>query len=212
MARKLNPMELWQSWYTLSRFEEPYWDCNQLVAGVDEVGRGPLAGPVVAAAVILNPSVPLLGIRDSKLLTPRQRAGLFPEILYHALGIGVGMVGPRTIERVNILEASRQAMQQALAALPRVPDVVLTDAMMVRGVWEVKSVIHGDRLSVSIGAASIVAKVIRDRYMDALDGIYPGYGFSQHRGYPTLQHRAVLAQRGPTPCHRATFRWEYARE
>ncbi len=209
MPRKHTPMALWQLWQTLSQIEQSHWDRQRLVAGVDEVGRGPLAGPVVAAAVILDPSSPILGVHDSKLLSAHQRASLYPEILSRALSVGVGMVGPRTIERINILEASRQAMQRALSALSVVPDVVLTDAMRVHGDWRVEALVHGDRLSVSIGAASIVAKVIRDRYMDALDATYPDYGFSQHKGYPTLQHRAILAQMGPTPCHRATFHWEY---
>ncbi len=189
----------------LSRFERPHWAHHRVVAGVDEVGRGPLAGPVVAAAVILDPSRPVLGVQDSKLLTTHQRSRLYPVIVDQALSVGVGMVGPRTIERVNILEASRLAMHRALKALSLMPDAVLTDAMTLGGQWSEESLVHGDRLSVSIGAASIIAKVIRDRYMQLLSAIYPEYGFSQHKGYPTAQHRAILAQLGPTPCHRSTF-------
>lgn len=197
-----------QMWGTLSRIEEAHWLHQRLVAGVDEVGRGPLAGPVVAVAVILDPTHPIFGVRDSKLLSARQRDRLYPEILAKALGIGVGMVGPRSIERINILEATRKAMQQALAALHVSPDVVLTDAMRLSGDWHEEPLVHGDRLSVSIGAASIVAKVIRDRYMASMDAIYPGYGFAQHKGYPTAEHRTRLAQLGPTSCHRSTFKWE----
>lgn len=197
-----------QRWETLSRFESPHWLRQRLVAGVDEVGRGPLAGPVVAAAVILDPTHPIFGVRDSKLLSAHQRDRLYPEILAKALAIGVGMVGPRCIERINILEATRKAMQQALRALPFFPDVVLTDAMQLGGDWHEEALVHGDRLSVSIGAASIVAKVIRDRYMESMDVSYPGYGFTQHKGYPTVEHRARLAQLGPTACHRSTFKWE----
>lgn len=195
-------------WYALSRIEETHWIQQRVVAGVDEVGRGPLAGPVVAAAVILDPARPVFGVRDSKLLSARQRERLYPEILATALGIGVGMVGPRSIERINILEATRKAMQQALSALSVLPDVVLTDAMRLGGDWHEVPLVHGDRLSVSIGAASIVAKVIRDRYMESLDAIYPEYGFARHKGYPTAEHRAQLVRLGPTSCHRSTFKWE----
>jgi ribonuclease HII len=197
--------ETW--WEELSRYETPYWVASRLVAGVDEVGRGPLAGPVVAAAVILDPSCPVLGIRDSKALTALARARLYPEILHNAVAVGVGMVGPRTIDRINIYQASKVAMQRAITAMEVTPHVVLSDAMPLQGPYMVQSITHGDAVSVSIGAASIVAKVIRDRYMEALDVVYPGYGFARHKGYPTVLHRKRLRELGPSPCHRRSFHW-----
>ncbi|PSR34614.1 MAG: ribonuclease HII [Sulfobacillus benefaciens] len=206
MARSRVEPEKW--WQTLSHYEAPHWAAGRLVAGVDEVGRGPLAGPVVAAAVILDPSFPVIGIRDSKALTALARARLYPEILQNAVAVGVGMVGPRTIDRINIYQASRVAMQRAIAAMEVMPHVVLSDAMALDGPYLVHSIVHGDAVSVSIGAASIVAKVIRDRYMEALDAYYPGYGFSQHKGYPTALHRKRLRELGPSPCHRRSFHWD----
>ncbi|MHB1953080.1 MAG: ribonuclease HII [Sulfobacillus sp.] len=206
MARR--PADYQALWHELSQLESPYWQAQRLVAGVDEVGRGPLAGPVVAAAVVLNPHKPIWGIKDSKLLTERQRNRLYPEIINGSLSIGVGMVGPRTIERINIYQASKLAMTRSISALGLVPDVVLSDAVPLNGPWIVHAIVHGDALSVSIGAASIVAKVIRDRYMAALDVAYPQYGLAQHKGYPTASHRAMLQLHGPSPCHRRTFRWQ----
>jgi ribonuclease HII len=162
----------------------------------------------VAAAVILDPSSPVQGIRDSKALTALTRARLYPEIVHNAVAVGVGMVGPRTIDRINIYQASRVAMQRAIEAMEVMPQVVLSDAMPLHGPYTVHSIIHGDAVSVSIGAASIVAKIIRDRYMEALDGVYPGYGFSQHKGYPTVLHRKRLRELGPSPCHRRSFHWD----
>jgi len=187
-------------------FETPFWDMGLLVAGTDEVGRGPLAGPVVAAAVLWPPGADLEGLDDSKRLTEARRNRLYPEIVKRALAIGVGAAGPRIIERINILEASRRAMRRALAALPTTPEVVLSDAMELPGQPSyVVALIHGDRRAPSIAAASVVAKVLRDRYMTELARQYPQYGFERHKGYATPEHLAALRQFGPSPAHRQTF-------
>lgn len=193
-------------WSTLTVFEEEYWSQGFLVAGTDEVGRGPLAGPVVAAVVILSPTSHLRGLDDSKRLSESARLRLFGEIYRQALGIGIGGVGPRTIERVNILEASRLAMYRALTHLPRHPDVVLTDAMALpEESCPVVSLVHGDARSASIAAASVVAKVVRDAYMVQLHQTFPHYGFDRHKGYPTRLHKEALQTFGPCPAHRRTF-------
>ncbi len=192
-------------WTVRVEFEMPFWRHHLTVAGVDEVGRGPLAGPVVAAVVVLNPSLPIVGIDDSKRLTAYRREELFAEIVAKALDFGIGMVGPRTIERINILQASRLAMVRAVHHLRQAPDVLLTDAMRIGGYWHELPLIHGDARSVSIGAASIVAKVVRDRYMVNLALQYPSYHFEQNKGYPTLEHRTLLREHGPSPAHRSSF-------
>lgn len=192
-------------WERLTRLESGFWAEGKMVAGVDEAGRGPLAGPVVAAAVILHPDRPVYGVNDSKVLTDRRRRELFVRIVESAVAVGVGMVGPRTIERINILEATRLAMRRALGGLGRVPDVLLSDAVALGGPWHELALVRGDSLSASIGAASIVAKVVRDRYMEELAGQFPDYGFDRHKGYPTRGHRELLARLGATPAHRATF-------
>ncbi|MCY0909072.1 MAG: ribonuclease HII, partial [Sulfobacillus thermotolerans] len=130
---------------------------------------------------------------------------LYHEIVRCAEDVGVGMVGVRTIERINILQASRLAMMRAIGHLRRVPDVLLTDAMRIGGPWQEIPIVHGDALSASIAAASIVAKVVRDRYMEALAEQFPVYGFAQHKGYPTTYHREMLKHYGPSPVHRVTF-------
>lgn len=177
------------------------------VAGVDEVGRGPLAGPVVAAAVILDPARRIVGLRDSKLLTESQRASLTEEIWAKALAVGVGEVDPATIDRVNILEATRLAMHQALIRLSDAPQLVLIDAVRLPGLdVPQRALIKGDRRSASIAAASIVAKVHRDRLMTQWDRDYPRYGFAEHKGYATTDHLAALRRYGPCPLHRRSFR------
>lgn len=197
--------DLRSEWQRLTEMERPFWLLGDRVAGVDEVGRGPLAGPVVAAAVVLKPSAPIFGVDDSKKLTPRQRLRLYHSICELALDVGVGMVGPRTIERVNILRASRLAMERALRQLRQPPGVLLTDAMRIGGPWQEVPLVHGDGISASIAAASIVAKVVRDHYMAVLAEQFPLYGFSQHKGYPTEFHRAMLLAYGPSPVHRLSF-------
>ena len=177
------------------------------VAGVDEVGRGPLAGPVVAAAVILDPAQRITGLRDSKLLTESQRESLAEEIWAKALAVGVGEIDPATIDRVNILEATRLAMRQALIRLSDAPQLVLIDAVRLPGLdVPQRAIIKGDRRSASIAAASIVAKVHRDRLMTEWDRSYPRYGFAEHKGYATTDHLAALRRYGPCPLHRRTFR------
>ncbi|MCY0877955.1 MAG: ribonuclease HII [Firmicutes bacterium] len=194
------------AWDVLTAFEAGFWSQGLVVAGTDEVGRGPLAGPVVAAAVVLPPDARLEGLDDSKRLSPHERDRLFAAIWARAEAIGVGAVGPRTIDRLNILEASRLAMMRALRQLGVRPQVVLTDAMSLPGSpFYAVPLVKGDQRSASIAAASVVAKVLRDRYMVELHRQFPQYGFDRHKGYPTEGHRASLAAWGPSPAHRQSF-------
>lgn len=186
-------------------FEREYWAKGQLVAGVDEVGRGPLAGPVVAAAVVLPEDFDLIDVNDSKQLSPRKRLALYPEILREAVSVGVGVMDNQVIDRINIYEADRQAMRQAVQSLSVVPDALLVDAMNVPVSLPQTELIKGDAKSNSIAAASIVAKVFRDTLMDDYAQIYPQYGFSRNAGYGTAEHLAALREFGPTPIHRLTF-------
>ncbi len=192
-------------WATLTQYERVFWEAGHMVAGVDEVGRGPLAGPVVAAAVVFRTGAQVDGLDDSKRLSERQRQQLMPVILREAQAVAAAFVGPREIERVNIREASRRAMATALLRLGVSPYVVLTDALAIGGPWQEWALLHGDRRSASIAAASVVAKVLRDQYMQELSEQYPEYGFDGHKGYATAAHRAVLEQRGPCEAHRRTF-------
>lgn len=193
-------------WELLTAFETVFAEQGLVVAGTDEVGRGPLAGPVVAAAVILDLSEPIVGLDDSKRLSPTKREALYEVIQERALAIGIGAAGPRTIEHVNIYEASRLAMRRAIRRLALRPDVVLSDAMPLPGApHHTVPIIRGDSRSASIAAASIVAKVVRDRYMDALHEHFPQYGFNRHKGYATRVHREALREWGPTAAHRHTF-------
>ena len=189
------------------RYERAAWRSGlKQVAGVDEAGRGPLAGPVVAAAVILDPDRRIKGLDDSKLLTPARRESLFAEILERARGVGTGIVDPQTIDRVNILEATRLAMLAALRKLSPRPELVLIDALRLPALaLPQKPLVKGDRRSASIAAASIVAKVTRDRLMLEADARFPQYGFARHKGYPTPKHLAALQKHGPCPIHRRTF-------
>ena len=177
------------------------------IAGVDEVGRGPLAGPVVAAAVILPEKGIPAKLLDSKQLSPQQREELYPIILSQALGVGVGTVGPEEIDRVNILQATFQAMIQAIECLPFSPDFLLIDGNQgLRFSVPQKSIPKGDRLSNSIAAASIVAKVTRDRMMDEYHRQYPQYNFAKHKGYGTKEHQQAIKAFGVCDLHRKTFR------
>lgn len=174
------------------------------VAGVDEAGRGCLAGPVVAAAVILGPwRHPR--INDSKKLTPKMREFLHDQIMQHARAVSLGIVSQDEIDRINILEASRLAMKLAVEGLGSEPDALLLDAIRIDHPAPQTALIHGDALSVSIAAASIIAKVTRDRLMPQLDTECPGYGFSLHKGYGTKVHLEALARLGPCKYHRKTF-------
>ncbi len=183
-------------------FQEGY----KLVAGIDEAGRGPLAGPVVAAAVILDPAIMIAGLNDSKKLSPRQRDLLFDLIMEKALAVAVAEVSAGVIDRINILQATRQAMLAAVEQLQPQPDYLLIDGInTIDSSLSQQAVKQGDARSASIAAASIVAKVTRDRQMQEYDQKYPGYGFASHKGYGSAGHLAMLRQYGPCPIHRLSF-------
>lgn len=176
------------------------------VVGLDEAGRGPLAGPVVAAAVVLEPGTRIDGVDDSKLLTPAEREALDAIIRFRAVAVAVGLVDAATIDRVNVLEATRRAMGRALAALDVEPELVLTDFVALDGLkCRQRNLVRGDQRSATVAAASIIAKVARDRMMAEADREYPQYGFGRHKGYPTAEHRAALLAHGPCPLHRRSF-------
>ena len=176
------------------------------IAGVDEAGRGPLAGPVVAAACILSPDRPIPGVNDSKKLSAARREAVYQEIIRQCVSYRVAFVEPDEIDRINILQATIKAMRLAVAGLDQTPDLLLVDAVRLPDVsMPVQAIIKGDALSVSIAAASILAKVSRDRLMDQYETLYPGYGFIRHKGYGTPEHYAAIGQLGITPIHRRTF-------
>jgi ribonuclease HII len=179
----------------------------QLIAGVDEAGRGPLAGPVVAAAVIFPAHGILKGLDDSKKLTPAKREELFGQVRQLAVSVGVGQASVREIDELNIYRAAQLAMERAIGGLKPQPDYLLTDAMPLPklSVIPQKPLIHGDALSASIAAASIIAKVTRDRLMVDLHEKYPAYGFAGHKGYGTEEHMKAIEEKGPCPEHRLTF-------
>ncbi len=178
----------------------------ETTAGIDEAGRGPLAGPVYAAAVILNPEKRIIGLNDSKLLSAIERELLFIEIQQHSLAWAFGRASVEEIDRVNILQATHLAMQRAVAALKIVPDFALVDGnSSPRLPCQVKTIIEGDKIEPAISAASIVAKVLRDQEMRELDKQFPQYGFAQHKGYGTPQHLAALQAYGPVSIHRRSF-------
>lgn len=188
------------------RYEKKAWQAGAtLIAGVDEVGRGSLFGPVVAAAVILNPHYRIRGLRDSKLLLPQRRELLAPRIREHALAWAVAAVDAARIDQINIYHASRLAMLQAVMQLQPAADYLLLDAVRLDCEVAQRAIIHGDALSASIAAASILAKVERDRIMCQWDAVFPEFGLASHKGYSTPQHLAALQQYGPTPLHRQSF-------
>lgn len=177
-----------------------------LYAGVDEAGRGPLAGPVIAAAVILPPDHPIVGLKDSKKLSEKQRETLANAIKQHALSYAIGRAEVTEIDKLNILQATFLAMQRAIAALTLEPTLILVDGNQCPKVKQpVKAIIKGDETEPLISAASILAKVARDQEMLILDQQYPQYGFAQHKGYGTQQHLAALKKFGPSAIHRLTF-------
>lgn len=177
-----------------------------LIAGVDEVGRGSLAGPVVAAAVILDRGCRLRGVKDSKQLTEERRRELFGHIVLSAIAYGFGVVEAEVVDRINVFQATLVAMREAVAALPTVPDALLIDAISLPAVpLRQLSLIHGDARCPSIAAASILAKVYRDEMMRAFDDQFPAYRFHQNKGYGTEEHRRMLGDIGPSPLHRRTF-------
>src|ERR1700733_4437408 len=188
------------------RYEKVAWAAGAaLVAGVDEVGRGALFGPVVAAAVILERGYRIRGLRDSKLLLPERREVLAPRIREHAVAWAVAAVDSARIDQINIYQASRVAMRDAVMRLQPAADHLLVDAVCLDCDLPQKAIIHGDALSASIAAASILAKVERDRMMCEWDAVFPEYGLASHKGYSTPQHLAALLQFGPTPQHRQSF-------
>jgi ribonuclease HII len=188
------------------RYEKVAWASGAvMVAGVDEVGRGSLFGPVVAAAVILERGYRIRGLRDSKLLLPERRELLAPRIREHAVAWSIAAVDAARIDQINIYHASRLAMREAVMRLLPAADHLLIDAMKVDCDVPQKAIIHGDALSVSIAAASILAKVERDRMMCEWDTVFPEYGLASHKGYSTPKHLAALLEYGPTPLHRQSF-------
>lgn len=196
------------SWDERMIHERHCWEQGyRRVAGLDEAGRGPLAGPVVAAVFIIPPNFYCEGLKDSKQLTALQRERYYRELTAGGLEYGVGIIEPGEIDRINIYQASRQAMLRALNNLATAPDFLLVDALVVPDtVIAQQAVIHGDSLSVAIAAASVIAKYTRDQLMIEYDQKYPGYGFAKHKGYPTPEHYRALQQLGPSPIHRHSFR------
>lgn len=198
----------------MNRFEKPTFAYEQkahaegflTVAGVDEAGRGPLCGPVVAAAVILPPDLPDLGINDSKKLSEKKREALFDAICQNALSFGVGQASPEEIDRLNILGATMLAMNRAADSLSLRPDLLLIDGNCSRSIrYPAQTLVKGDSKSLSIAAASILAKVTRDRILYDLAEIYPQYHLEKHKGYPTAEHIALLRRFGPCEIYRKSF-------
>ncbi len=189
----------------LQKYEREY-AAYQYICGIDEVGRGPLAGPVVAGAVILPKDCDILYINDSKKLSEKKREELYDIIMEQAVAVGIGCSTPERIDEINILQATYEAMREAISKLEPVPDLLLNDAVTIPQV-EIRQVpiIKGDAKSISIGAASIVAKVTRDRLMVQYDEIYPEYGFASHKGYGAQAHVDALRRYGPCPIHRRSF-------
>ena len=187
--------------------KELYQQGITLIGGVDEVGRGPLVGPVVAACVILPKDYELEGLNDSKKLSEKKRDKLYDIILRDAISVGVGIVGPENIDEINILEASRLAMKLAIENMEVKPEFVLSDAMKLTNIdIPYKDIIHGDALSLSIAAGSVIAKVTRDRMMYELDKEYPEYEFAKHKGYPTKAHLEKIKEYGVLKNYRFTYK------
>ena len=191
--------------YMLRYEKELYSQGFQAIAGIDEVGRGPLAGPVVAAAVILPPGCKIKGLNDSKKIPKKKHQEIYQAVLDKALAVGIGLIDNEVIDQVNIYEATKLAMKEALSKLSLKPDYLLIDAMKLDIDIPQESIIKGDANSLSIAAASIVAKVTRDKLMADYDKEYPGYDFAQNAGYGTKSHLQGLERKGVTPIHRKTF-------
>lgn len=189
----------------LCRFEKEY-AAFSYVCGIDEAGRGPLAGPVVAGAVVLPKDCRILYINDSKKLSEKRREELFELIPKEAVSVGLGIVSHERIDEINILQATYEAMREAVKQLSCVPDILLNDAVTIPGLsMKQVPIIKGDAKSISIGAASIMAKVTRDHLMEAYDVQFPEYGFAKNKGYGTKQHTDAIKEYGPCPIHRKTF-------
>lgn len=192
-------------------YEDRYPD--MVICGIDEAGRGPLAGPVVAGAVILPKDCQILYLNDSKKLSEKKRELLFDEIREKAVSYGVGVVGPGRIDEINILQATYEAMRQAIEQLKVKPQILLNDAVTIPMVDVTQvPIVKGDAKSVSVAAASILAKVTRDRMMTEYDALFPEYGFGKHKGYGTAAHIQALKDHGPCPIHRKTFIRNFTRE
>ena len=205
MAKKLDP-EAERARLAAMRLYEDKYSEFAYICGIDEAGRGPLAGPVVAGACILPADAEIFYLNDSKKVTEKRREMLYDEITEKAVSWSVGIVSPERIDEINILQATYEAMRQAISGLAVTPDLLLNDAVTIPdvGIRQVP-IIHGDAKSVSIAAASILAKVTRDRIMREYDRLYPEYGFAGHKGYGTAAHIAAIKEFGPSPIHRATF-------
>lgn len=193
-------------------FERKYGDVFSCICGVDEAGRGPFAGPVAAGAVVLPAGCKIHGLNDSKQVSAARREELFEEIKEKAVSVGIGIVSPARIDEINILQATYEAMRYAVGDLLVVPDLLLNDAVTIPNL-PIKQVgiIKGDARSLSIAAASIMAKVTRDRLMEEYAVLYPEYGFEKNKGYGSLEHREALKKFGPCPIHRATFIHNYVK-
>ena len=190
---------------SIKKYEKEY-DMYSYICGIDEVGRGPLAGPVVAGAVILPKDCDILYINDSKKLSAAKRDELYDEIMEKAVSVGLGFVGPERIDEINILQATYEAMREAVSKLDPQPDLLLNDAVTIPGLSQKQvPIIKGDAKSISIGAASIIAKVTRDRLMEEYDHMFPQYGFASNKGYGSAEHIAAIKEYGPTPIHRRSF-------
>ena len=196
----------------MSVYEREY-EGRGLICGIDEVGRGPLAGPVVAGAVILPKNCEILYLNDSKQLSAEKREQLYDVILEHAVAVGIGIVSPQRIDEINILQATYEAMRQAIEKLNPQPAVLLNDAVRIPQVAiQQVPIIKGDAKSVSIAAASIVAKVTRDRMMEQYEEVFPGYGFARNKGYGSKDHIEALQTMGPTAIHRRSFIGHFVKE
>lgn len=190
---------------TMKEYEYTYEACSY-ICGIDEAGRGPLAGPVVAAAVVLPKDCQILFLNDSKKVSEKKRELLFEEIKEKAVSYGIGIVSPEQIDEINILQATYEAMRQAIGGLSVQPDLLLNDAVTIPGVDILQiPIVKGDAKSISIAAASILAKVTRDQMMLQYDELFPEYGFARHKGYGTAVHIQVLKEHGPCPIHRRSF-------
>ena len=205
-AKKLEKLRLEKErMYEMFSFEREYGD-HQAICGIDEVGRGPLAGPVVAGAVILPRDCKILYLNDSKQLSAKKRDELYDVIMENAVAVGIGMASPQRIDEINILQATYEAMREAVSKLEPVPQILLNDAVTIPDVTIPQvPIIKGDAKSISIAAASIVAKVTRDRMMVEYDKVMPEYGFASNKGYGAAAHIEALKKYGPSPIHRATF-------
>ncbi|MCI9306691.1 MAG: ribonuclease HII [Lachnospiraceae bacterium] len=190
---------------SMKEYEYKYQE-RGILCGIDEAGRGPLAGPVVAGAVILQKDQEILYLNDSKKLSEKKRELLYDEIMEKAVAVGIGVIGPDRIDEINILQATYEAMRMAIGNLKVRPDLLLNDAVTIPGIETPQiPIVKGDAKSVSIAAASIVAKVTRDRMMMEYENLYPGYGFASNKGYGAAKHIAALKEIGPCAIHRRTF-------